>query len=142
MSIYCQAIISKKPKLLNKVSFDKLLLPQLDNSVTNLSVDNSGLFFMIDRNQYGITYQLTGMNGGDNCINTMMWFDPKTNLGYIFIGNTGGEKLNRINHILIYRTLVSLGNHILIKNSSFGNKVKYKWHNLYNRVRALFKKKK
>ncbi|MBL4662675.1 MAG: beta-lactamase family protein [Flavobacteriaceae bacterium] len=138
LTTYCQAIISKNPKLLQSTSFDKLLSPRIKNSVSDLSVDNSGFFFMIDRNQYGITYQLTGMNGGDNCINTMMWFDPKTELGYIFIGNTGGSKLNKYNHIYIYRSLVSLGDHILMENGTFGEKIEYKWHNLYNRVRALF----
>lgn len=135
---YCQAIISKDSKLLNTTSYNKLLSPKLNNSISNQTVDNSGLFFMIDRNQYGITYQLTGMNGGDNCINTMMWFDPYTELGYIFIGNTGSSELNKGNHILIYRTLVSLGDHIILTNASFAEKIKYKWHNLYNRVRALF----
>lgn len=138
LSIYCQAIIAKNPKLLKEASFNKLLSPRIDATVTNLSYDNSGLFFMIDRNEYGIMYQLTGMSGGDNCINTMMWFDPITELGYIFIGNTGGSKINSANHILIYRTLVSLGDNILMENSTFGKKAEYKWHNLYNRVRALF----
>ncbi len=135
---YCQAILSKNPNLLNSTSYKKLLSPKLNNSISNQTVDNSGLFFMIDRNQYGITYQLTGMNGGDNCINTMMWFDPITELGYIFIGNTGSSEQNKANHILIYRTLVSLGDSILMENSSFFGKINYKWHNLYNRVRALF----
>jgi CubicO group peptidase (beta-lactamase class C family) len=138
LTTYCQAIIAKNPKLLKKESFEKLLSPKIGSSVTDLSIDNSGVFFMIDRNKYGIMYQLTGMNGGDNCINTMMWFDPKTNLGYIFMGNTGGSELNRVNHIFIYRALVSLGENILMENSSFNDKIKYKWHNLYNRVRALF----
>ena len=138
LTTYCQAIILKNPKLLGMDSFEKLLSPRLGGSVTDLSVDNSALFFMIDRNQYGITYQLTGLNGGDNCINTMMWFDPKTKLGYIFIGNTGGSQLNRYNHIYIYRTLVSLGDNELMTKSTFGKKLEYKWHNLYNRIRALF----
>ncbi len=136
---YCQAIVAKTPKLLKEKSFEKLLSPKIDYSVSNRTVDNSAMFFMIDRNQYGITYQLTGMNGGDYCINTMMWFDPKTKLGYIFIGNTGLSEKNKVNHIRIYRTLVSLGDNILIENSTFCKKIEYKWHNLYNRIRGLFK---
>ena len=135
---YCQAIIAKDSRLLNSNSFNKLLLHRLDASVANQEEDNNGLFFMMDRNQYGITYQLTGMSGGDNCINTMMWFDTYTNLGYIFIGNTGGTQLNRVSHIRIYRTLVSLGDNVLMEGSTTSEKVKYKWHNLYNRVRGLF----
>jgi len=53
---YCQALISKEPDLLQQTSFEKLLSPQLSSSVTNLKDDNNGLFFMIDRNNYGITY--------------------------------------------------------------------------------------
>ncbi len=138
LTTYSQAIIGRNPKLLSDASFVKLLSPRIDASVSGMSVDNHGLFFMIDRNNYGIMYQLTGLNGGDNCINTMMWFDPKTELGYIFIGNTGGSELNRVNHILIYRTLVSLGDHIIMENGTFGEKIRHKWHNGYNRVRALF----
>lgn len=135
---YCQAILVKDARLLKSNSFDKLLAHRLDASVANQEEDNNGLFFMMDRNQYGITYQLTGMSGGDNCINTMMWFDTYTNLGYIFIGNTGGTQLNRVSHIRIYRTLVSLGDNVLMEGSTTSEKVKYKWHNLYNRVRGLF----
>jgi len=140
LTYYCQAIISKDPELLNSSSFNRLLSPSLSSEIVNRDVDNSGLFFMIDRNQYGITYQLTGSNGGDNCMNTMMWFDPKTKMGYIFIGNTGGADLNRGRHIWIYRTLVSLGDHILLsnpENTTFDN-ISLKWHNYYNRVAGLF----
>ena len=135
---YCQALISKHPALLRATSFEKLFAPQLSSSVTNLEDDNNGIFFMIDRNQYGITYQLTGMSGGDNCIQSMMHFDPKTELGYIFLGNTGGGKLNRRNHIWVYNALVSLGYNYSIKNSTFVQRLKYKVHNIYNRIRAIY----
>lgn len=138
LTTYCQAIVSKDPKLLKESSYDKLLSPQLKSSVTNLSDDNNGLFFWIDRNNYGITYQLTGMDGADNCIKTIMTFDPKTQLGYIFIGNTGGSKLNSFNHIAIYKTLVSLGYNYSINNGSSGSNFKFRVHNVYNRLRAIF----
>ncbi len=140
LTTYCQAIIRKDNRILNDQSFDKLLSPQLSNSVTNQSDDNHGLFFQIDRNQYGITYQLTGGTGGDNCINTMMLFDPYTELGYIFIGNTGHSQKNRFTHIRIYRAIVSLGDHFMRENSetSWIEKMKFKWHNYYNRVVAIF----
>ena len=138
LTSYCQAILSKNSALLQSNSFDKLLSPQLNSSVTNLEDDNNGLFFFIDRNNYGINYKLTGMDGGDNCIKTMMWFDPITELGYIFIGNTGVAELNRINHITIYNALVSLGYNYTIDNSTINEKIKFKWHNIYNRIRALF----
>ncbi|MFT5618138.1 MAG: hypothetical protein ACI85I_001369 [Arenicella sp.] len=103
-------------------------------------MDNHGIFFSIDRNEYGITYQLTGGSGGDNCINTMMYFDKTTSLGYIFIGNTGPSKLNRSNHIWIYRALVSLGDSVYLSDSekSALDKISYRFHNWYNRVRAFF----
>ncbi|MEM0991518.1 MAG: serine hydrolase [Bacteroidota bacterium] len=129
---YCQAIIARDELLLSATSFKELLRPQLNNSVSHQSVDNHAIFFMIDRNQYGITYQMIGMNGGDNCINTMMWFDPVTQLGYIFIGNTGASSLNRVHHIWIYRTLVSLGDHIM-----FSKSWKYRWHNVKSRLTAM-----
>jgi len=140
LTAYCQAIIARDSKLLKPESFETLLSANLADEVINTHVDNSGLFMMIDRNQYGITYQLTGMNGGDNCINTMMWFDPKTEMGYIFIGNTGSSELNRGRLIWIYRTLVSLGDHILLSNpdNSIVDNATLKWHNYYSRVAGLF----
>ena len=140
LTTYCQAIMSNSPKLLNEESYATLLHPQLDSTTKNDAIDNSGLFWMIDRNQYGVTYQLTGMNGGDNTISTKMWYDPKTELGYIFIGNMGVTKQNRINHIWLFKTLVSLGDHYMMTNpkNSFWDKVSYKSHNIYSRVRAIF----
>ena len=140
LTTYCQAIMSTSSKLLTEESYAILLNPQLDHTTENDVIDNSGLFWMIDRNQYGVTYQLTGMNGGDNMISTKMWFDPKTELGYIFVGNTGVTEQNRINHIWLFKTLVSLGDHYMMTNpkNSFLDKISYKWHNLYNRVRAIF----
>jgi len=140
LSNYCRAIMSKNQKLISGESFDKLLNKELKKSTTNRSHDNSGIFWLMDRNQYGITYQLTGMTGGDDYINTMMMFDPKTNLGYIFIGNTGGTKTNRYHHINIYRTLVSFGDYIVMNDvkSSFWKKISFKWHNVYSRINGLF----
>jgi len=140
LSTYCQSLIAEDSKLLNKSSFEELYRPQLKKSVSNQNDDNTGLFFQIDRNQYGITYQLKGGTGGDNCINTTMLFDPVTGLGYIFIGNTGQSPKSKVNHILIYRTLVSLGNKYIIDNPEkvgMGN-LKFKLYNYYNRVRAFF----
>jgi len=135
---YCQTILSKDPKLLKESSYDRMLSPKLNRSVTNLPDDNNGLFFMIDRNNYGITYQLTGMSGGDNCITTMMWFDPVTRLGYIYMGNTGYSALNRSNHNLIYNALVSLGYNYSVENGSVRRQMKFMVHNIYNRIMAIF----
>jgi len=137
---YCQALISRNPKLLKAASFETLLSPQVKSSAMNSKMDNNGIFFTIDRNKFGITYQLTGMTGGDNCITTMMWFDPKTEMGFIFIGNTGHSDLNRSNHIWLARALVSLGDYALMNNpdNNLFDKIGYKWHNVYSRVYALF----
>jgi CubicO group peptidase (beta-lactamase class C family) len=72
LTTYCQAVMSKKSRLLQLNSFDIILTPKLNRAVTNLEDDNKGIFFMIDRNNYGINYQLTGMDGGDNFIKSMM----------------------------------------------------------------------
>ncbi|MEE9350429.1 MAG: serine hydrolase domain-containing protein [Flavobacteriaceae bacterium] len=140
LTTYCKSVMLNDPKVLSELSYKKLLHKELQNEITNKSHDNSGIFWLIDRNQYGITYQLTGMTGGDDYINTIMMFDPKTNLGYIFIGNTGGSKYNRYHHINIYRTLVSYGDYIIQNDNknSFLTKLKFKWHNIYSRINGLF----
>lgn len=140
LTTYGQAIMTHSASILKEESFKELLQPNLSKSVTNQELDNHGVFFQIDRNQYGITYELTGGTGGDYCINTMMLFDPKTELGYIFMGNTGQRKVNRINHILTYRALVSLGEHVLTNNpnNTFFDDLSHNWHNWSNRIIAFF----
>ncbi len=58
LTTFCQAILKKDEVLLTKSSFDNLLEAQLDEKVQNEVIDNTGLFFMIDRNQYGVPYHL------------------------------------------------------------------------------------
>lgn len=135
-----QAVLQKDSNLLSENSFEFMLEGKLKNSVHNQEKDNQGIFWMIDRNQYGITYQLTGYNGGDFCINTIFQLDPKTELGYIFMGNTGPSQENRVNHILIINTLVSLGDYIILNdaNTSFSKKLSHRWYNIYSRINGLF----
>jgi len=137
---YAQAILRRDPKILTADSYEKMLSPALNSSVSGQEADNHGIFWMIDRNQYGITYQMTGMNGGDYCINTMMWLDLKTEMGYIFLGNTGVSEASHGNHIRIFRALVSLGDRVLMENPQTSpiDKLGYIWHNLSSRVGALF----
>lgn len=137
---YGQAMLQKEGDLFPENSFEMMLNGRLESSVTGQEMDNQGVFWMIDRNQYGITYQLTGYNGGDFCINTIFQFDPKTELGYIFIGNTGPSEANRSNHILIINTLVSFGDYVILNddNTSFGEKLSHRWYNAYSRVNGLF----
>lgn len=140
LTIYCQSVMNRSPQLLTSSSYEVLLANQLSNNVKNEDVDNMGIFWTKDRNQYGINYKLIGMNGGDHNINTMMWFDPKTEIGYIFIGNTGGGDRNRFNHIWTYNALVSLGDHYAMNDSkfSFMERASHKWHNIYSRFNSLF----
>ncbi len=135
-----QAVLSRDPSLLSSTSYERLLAPRLSSSVSGRDVDNSGVFWMIDRNQFGVTYSLTGMNGGDNCINTWLWLDLKTQMGFAFVGNTGPSPENRIEHILIFQSLVSLGDNTLLNDPerSTWNKLGFRWHNLSSRILALF----
>lgn len=137
---YGQSMLSRNAQLLTKDSYETMFSKRLKSTVGDQNTDNQGVFWMIDRNQYGVNYQLTGYNGGDYCINTIFQFDPKTELGYIFIGNTGQSEVNRSNHILIFNTLVSLGDHIILNDpdTSFSAKLAHRWHNVYSRVISLF----
>lgn len=137
---YAQAIIRRDEKLLSSDGFQQLLSPQLTSEITHQVTDNQAIFWSLDRNQYGVTYPMIGMNGGDAGINTMLWYDPYTEMGYIFIGNTGGTEWNQGNHIWIYRALVSLGDYLLQekKGSHWSERLAYRWHNYYSRVNAIF----
>ncbi|TMM56785.1 beta-lactamase family protein [Maribacter algarum] len=82
---YGQSILGIDAHLLTKDSYELMLSKRLKGSVSGKNTDNQGIFWMIDRNQYGVNYQLTGYNGGDYCINTIFQFDPVTEIGYVFI---------------------------------------------------------
>lgn len=145
LTLFSQALMIQSSKLLSKRSFKELHGFQLSNEVSGRDVDNVGLFFQIDRNQYGITYQLTGSTGADYCINTIVYFNPKTKLGYIYLGNTGHEAHNKFIHIRIYRTLVSLGNYFLLNKQSDDRVLEnvvdlmnFKMYDYYSRVCAIF----
>jgi len=137
---YGQAMLEKDAMLLTTDSYELMFNKKLKNSVSGQVTDNQGVFWMIDRNQYGVTYQLTGYNGGDYCINTIFQFDPKSGLGYIFIGNTGQSEANTSNHILIFNTLASLGDYLVLNDptTTFSKKIAHRWHNIYSRVNGLF----
>ncbi|MEL6254493.1 MAG: serine hydrolase domain-containing protein [Bacteroidota bacterium] len=136
---YAQAMMRQDPNLLSPESYQELLSPALSNEVSGREVDQQGLFWMMDRNQYGVTYSLTGMNGGDSYINTMMWMDNRTGLGYIFLGNTGASKASVGNHIWIFRALVSLGDYIVLHDPqrSFWEKWEHRLYNYYSRLTGL-----
>ncbi|GAB5518874.1 MAG: serine hydrolase domain-containing protein [Rhodothermales bacterium] len=140
LAAFGQAMMARDPRVLSRASYDELFAPHLAPEVRDRTVDNSGLFWMIDRNQYGVTYSLTGMNGGDSGINTMLWFDPVTEFGYVFLGNTGWSEQNHSNHIWALRTLVSLGDHYRMRNADLplSTRLRYRWHNVYSRVNGLF----
>ncbi|MEM9547820.1 MAG: serine hydrolase domain-containing protein [Bacteroidota bacterium] len=135
----CQNFMGYNEKLMSDLSFQEMFRPQLSNSIQNLEDDNVGIIWQIDSNQYGNYYRLTGHSGSDTGINSMMYFDPKIQLGYIFIGNTGQSEQNRVHHILAFKTLLSFGNHFKKENaSSFGEKAKFIMYNYYSRIRAFF----
>lgn len=137
---YLQAMMRQEGDLLSPDAYQELFAPALSEEVSGREVDQQGLFWMIDRNQYGVTYSLTGMNGGDSYINTMMWWDRRTGLGYIFLGNTGVSEASLGNHIWIFRALLSLGDYFVLNDPhrSFWEKWEHRLYNYYSRVAGLF----
>lgn len=137
---YAQAMMREDENLLAKEAYAELLSPGLREEVSGREIDQQGIFWMIDRNQYGVTYSMTGMNGGDSYINSMMWMDRRTGLGYIFLGNTGTSEASIGNHIWIFRALVSLGDYIVLNDPhrSFWQKMEHRFYNYYSRISALF----
>jgi len=140
LTLYGQAMLQKNSNLLSKKSYELMFNKKIKSSVSGREYDNQGVFWMIDRNLYGIAYSLTGHGGGDYCINTMFWFDPKTELGYILVGNTGQSEANWSNQVRIYNSLVSLGDYAKLNNSksSFTKKISHRLYNAYSRVNSAF----
>ncbi len=140
LSKLAMALLKRDQRLLETGSYNDLFKAQLDSKIEGQFVDNQGIFCMIDRNQYGVTYSLTGMNGGDEGINTMFWLDLKTKLGYLCISNTGQSKENTIEYIRLFRTLASLGKWHLLNDPEYNwkQRLRFRWHDNYSRLRAVF----
>ncbi len=138
LSRYTKAIMNQDPRILSPRSYTILTQGSLAAPMSHMEEDEQAIFFSIDRNNFGIPYSLTGLDGGDYCIQTIMWFDQHTKMAYLFMGNTGISKANRIEHILIFQSLVSLGEHHLLEISSLRARIQHRIYNHWCRIAALF----
>ncbi len=141
---YCQSIMSKgnKPNLalLKRSSYNAMLENQLAENVANQAYKAQGIFNYVNMNVNGVPLNLKGHSGGDDCLHSNMFFDPKTNMGYIFIANTGPADGNHGMRVFVYQTLHSLGKYILKeeKKDSPIDYLAYSWHDASSRILAPF----
>jgi len=137
---YCQAMMRLDSKVLTRDSYKKMFNTGMSKDLEGLdNIDSHSIFWMTDRNKFGLPESMVGYNGGDDGIQTMMWFDPITELGYIFMGNTGWNKTNRRNHNYIFQTLASFGRSYLYNNSglSWLEELKFRLYNYSSRLLAF-----
>lgn len=141
---YCQAIMAKGKRsdlaILQPLSYQTLLANKLSGEVANQEFKAHGLFNYVNMNVNGVPLNLQGHSGGDDCLYTNMFFDPKTNMGYIFMTNTGPADGNHGMRVFVYQTLYSLGKHILkaAKKDSPVDYLAYVWHDASSRILAPF----
>ena len=141
---YCQSMMSKgkRPDLavLKPLSHQSLLANKLSAVVANQAYKAHGLFNYVNMNVSGVPLNLQGHSGGDDCLHTNMFFDPKTDMGYILMANTGAADGNHGMRVFVYQTLHSLGKHILkeAKKDSPVEYLAYAWHDVTSRILAPF----
>ncbi len=141
---YCQAMIAKGKRsdlaVLQPLSHQSLLANKLSTEVANQAYKAHGLFNYVNMNVNGVPLNLQGHTGGDDCLYTNMFFDPKTDMGYIFMANTGPADGNHGMRVFVYQTLHSLGKHILkeAKKDSLVEYLAYAWHDASSRILAPF----
>jgi len=141
---YCQSIMSQgridELAILNPISYQSLLENKLGNEVANQEFKAQGIFNYVNMNIEGIPLNLKGHAGGDDCLYSNMFFDPKTNMGYIFISNTGMADGNHGMRVFTHQTLHSLGKNILKeeKKNSPTDYIAYAWHDASSRIMAPF----
>ncbi|MEM8484439.1 MAG: serine hydrolase domain-containing protein [Bacteroidota bacterium] len=111
---YCQVILNKGRYDARSVFSEKmvaeLLAPALPKNVggEEFSLDH-GLFWIIDKNQLGVPAKVIGHSGGDDGIFSMLWFDPKTELGYVMLANTSQVDANFGAYIELWQSLYRYG---------------------------------
>lgn len=73
-------------KILSQTGYKEIYTLQLKENLEDEDIDNIGIFmeFILQHNAFG-------HSGGDPGINTLMFFNPKTNIGRILITNTESD---------------------------------------------------
>lgn len=77
---------------------------KLRNSLDD-EIERQGIFWVTTRKLLGIPGAMLGHNGGGFGVFTMMFFNPKTGVGYIMLTNTGLTEENHVSLFNIYRNL-------------------------------------
>jgi len=73
-------------KILNQTGYKEIYTLQLKENLEDENIDNVGVFM-----EFILKHNAIGHSGGDPGINTLMFFNPKTNIGRILITNTESD---------------------------------------------------
>lgn len=106
---FCQMVMNngmfRATNILKPESVNQMLqASKLKNSLDD-EIHKQGIFWSTMKNPLGIPREMIGHNGGDYGIYCMMFFDQKTNVGYILLSNTGLTDDNVISMHNIYKSL-------------------------------------
>jgi len=101
-------------KILTRESVDLLLGKHQAKNVKLLDSShlNMGVFWFHESNIFGMPTKLVGHSGGDTGIATFAWYSPETELGYIFLSNTGQEEVSFGPLVLVWQSLFKYGKSI------------------------------
>lgn len=108
---FCQTVMNRgtfqSNTILRANSVDEMLnVTRLKKSVDD-EIFRQGILWSTLKSPLGIPREMIGHNGGDVGVYTMMYFDPKTGIGYILLSNTGMAEGNHVSFVSIYKNLWS-----------------------------------
>ncbi len=108
---FCQAVMNRGTFQANTILTTRSVDEMLEVSRLRKSMDDEifrqGILWSTLKNPLGIPREMIGHNGGDVGVYTMMYFDPKTGIGYILLSNTGMAEGNHVSFVSIYKSLWS-----------------------------------
>jgi len=96
-------------EIISAASIEEMLESTVSSKVEGLQSSGQGVFWIMDKNQLGVPAKVIGHSGGDAGIFTMLWINPKSGKGYIFLSNTGQIEENVGAMIYLWRALNKFG---------------------------------
>jgi len=102
----------RNKEILSEASVKEMLSSNLAKKTKGVEYIGQGVFWVIDKNQLGVSSKVIGHSGGDEGIFTMFWINQKTKVGYLLLSNTGKSEHNVGALIYLWRSLNNYGKSI------------------------------
>lgn len=114
LTLFCQMVMNKGTKnstqVLNPSSVATMLKFIKPKNSLDDEINSQGVFWYTIKSPLGIPRKLVGHNGGNEATYTMMFFDPKKDIGYILLSNVNMDADGtHVAFVNIYKSLWHYG---------------------------------